>query len=127
MCCQTFFLCVLSWVICKLACHRACGPCVHAVIYLCFYSKVNYFQWFCNVLALKQIVIFTFLYLLDIIDHLALVKTFFYKVELEKPQENVQKKAAPKRPPTVYALKKLRKCHQTLFLWWRLVPRGDTV
>ena len=55
------------------------------------------------------------------------VKTFFYKVELENPQEKVQKKAALSGPPTVYALKKFVKCHQTVFMWWGLVAHGHMI
>ena len=63
----------LSWVICKLVCHRGCEPCAHAVIHLRVCSKVTYFQWFCQVLEQKQIVIVTFLDLLNPSDHSALV------------------------------------------------------
>ena len=73
ICCQTCFLCILSWVICKLVCHRGCEPCAHAVIHLWVYSKVTYFQWFCQVLELKKIVIVTFLDLLNPSDPAALV------------------------------------------------------
>ena len=102
-------MCILSWLICKLVCHRGCEPCAHAVIHLWVYSKVTYFQWFCQVLELKQIVIVTFLDLLNPSDHAALVlKHFFTRWNWK----NHTKKYKKKRPPY---------CVRTLTL---LAPQG---
>ena len=55
------------------------------------------------------------------------MKPFFYFVELEKPQEKVLKNVAPKQPPTVYALQKFIKCHQTFFFVVGLVLHVDMI
>ena len=118
-------MCILSWVICKLACHRGCEPCAHAVIHLWVYSKVTYFQWFCQVLELKQIVIVTFLDLLNPSDHAALVlKHFFTRWNWK----NHTKKYKKKRPPYCVRTLKIHKMPPGCFLvvgigsTWRYDP-----